>query len=405
MALPKSYHRVCAWLLFILVVSTESTHAFCATDSVRAITTARSLFPKNGDNSSNDNMNRLDKGFNLLELAGGVVPQGFIVGTAKEGWKFAWQRMMAELAPQSSKGSYQRPKYSFQSKSNNNNPLILDATTKNRYHLYVGNPCPWCHRAVLTVNLLGLDQAIGVTRLVDDPVKASRGGWVFSPYAPDPLGNADLREVYDMLQPGFQGRCTAPLLVDTKRRQIISNESADIVRLLNQAAQRQQEKNVNSSPIDLYPSELAKDIEATNEWVYRLLNNGVYQCGFATLQSAYDQASTNVRQGLDQAEDILSRQDYLCGSTFTEADLRLLPTILRFDGAYSPLFRAGGAHLRIRCDYPAIHQWLKRCWVMPGVPESIDLQDACASYYKQLFPLNPGGLVPTSITAKELGLE
>ena len=125
-----------------------------------------------------------------------------------------------------------------------------------------------------------------------------------------------------------------------------------------------------------------------------------------TTQIAYDAAARDVRQGLERIEQILEKQKFLCSdNAFTEADLRLLPTILRFDGAYAPLFHAGGAHLRIRCDYPAIHKWLKRCWDdIPGVKESVDISDACSSYFRQLFPLNPGGIIPTPVTAKDIGL-
>ena len=239
-----------------------------------------------------------------------------------------------------------------------------------------------------------------MTILEDNPVKASRGGWVFSRNHPDPLGCVDLRELYDKLSPGFTGRCTAPLLVDLKARKIVSNESADIVRMLDAATFG----NIEKERMDLYPADLANQIDETNEWVYELLSNGCYRCGFATTQAAYNRASADVRHGLKRCEEILSTQDYLCGDVFTEADLRLLPTILRFDGAYAPLFRAGGAHLRIR-DYPSLLRWFQRCWAIDGLPETIDLQAATSSYYKQFFPLNPGGLLPTPITAEDIGLE
>jgi putative glutathione S-transferase len=190
--------------------------------------------------------------------------------------------------------------------------------------------------------------------------------------------------------------------VDLKARKIVSNESSDIVRMLNTAKLgKEEEEDVEC--INLYNKELASEIDETNAWVYELLNNGVYRCGFSTQQSAYDTASAGVIKGLDRANDVLAENDYLCGSTFTEADLRLLPTILRFDGAYAPLFRAGGVNRRIR-DYPHLLLWLQRCWEIEGVKESIDLEDAVSSYYKQLFPLNPGGLLPTPITKEEIGL-
>jgi len=367
-----------------------------------ATTTHLHAFRKNNNSNNDRSNNRLDKGFGLLEFASGKVPQGLIVTTAKESWKFGWKRMMAELAPQDKTGNYQRPSYGFV--LGDNNDFIDEA---NRYHLYVGNPCPWCHRTMLAFKILGIDNGVGVTVLKDDPVKASRGGWVFSTQQPDPLRNSDLRELYDQLNPNYKGRCTAPLLIDKKKRQIVSNESSDIVRMLNRGtfgvSSKKQEEN---SRMNLYPPDLAAEIDATNQWVYQSLNNGVYRCGFSTTQEAYDSASAEVRQGLDRAEQILSQQPYLCGSAFTEADLRLLPTMLRFDGAYSPLFKAGGVHLRIRSDYPAIHLWLTRCWNdVPGVKGSIDLSDACSSYYKQLFPLNPGGIIPAPVTARDLGLE
>lgn len=190
--------------------------------------------------------------------------------------------------------------------------------------------------------------------------------------------------------------------MDLKARKIVSNESSDIVRMLNTAKLgKEEEEDVEC--INLYNKELASEIDETNAWVYELLNNGVYRCGFSTQQSAYDTASAGVIKGLDRANDVLAENDYLCGSTFTEADLRLLPTILRFDGAYAPLFRAGGVNRRIR-DYPHLLLWLQRCWEIEGVKESIDLEDAVSSYYKQLFPLNPGGLLPTPITKEEIGL-
>jgi glutathionyl-hydroquinone reductase len=351
----------------------------------------------------------VDKGFNLLETASGLVPQGPLVTVAAESWKLAWRRLMTELAPQDASGAYQRPSY-IRSSPVMGIGSIEFPDEPGRYHVYTGNPCPWCHRVVLTIKLLGfsIPDQIGWTVLEDNPRRASRGGWIFSSQQPDTVfgGCRDLRQVYDAVSSGgrYKGRCTAPLLVDTKTKRIVSNESADICRMLNKAALGSNAETIERR-LNLVPSRLQAEIDETNEWVYRLVNNGVYRCGFATTQAAYDVASDNVREGLRRCEERLQQNLYLCGNDATEADVRLLPTILRMDGVYAPLFRAGGAQLRIRTDYPAIYAWLKRCWSRSGVAESIDLSDACGSYYRQLFPLNPSGIVPTLVTAKDLGLE
>jgi putative glutathione S-transferase len=357
-----------AFLLFGLV---SACHAF--------------QLPQNQGCRSGLLVRNVDKGFNLLEQ--NWIPQGPIVSTVKTGWKLIWQRMMAELAPQDKTGSYQRPSYQFDNQISAGQDL----------HLYLGEACPWCHRVKLTIKLKGI-KSVTVTELVDDPTKASRGGWIMSSSSPDPIFRAaDLRGVYDRLTPGgFEGRCTAPLLVDKKGKKIICNESSDICRMLNDLE--------GENDIDLYPAELAKQIDETNAWLYSELNNGVYQCGFSTSQQAYDEASKKVRKGLERVDEILSKQDYLCGSQLTESDIRLLPTALRYDAAYAPLFRAGGAHLRVR-DFPYVQAWLRRCWALPEVRTSIDLGKATGSYYATLFPLNPGGIVPTSVNAKDLGLE
>jgi glutathionyl-hydroquinone reductase len=396
----------------------------------------------------------VDKGFNLLEVASKIVPQGIIVTVVSEMWKLLWTRLMVELAPQSKIGAYVRPSYNF---SFSTRPLQQDPTDpplhddplsllllsnvdrkynvlsveSPRYRVYVGNPCPWCHRVLLAIHVLQLQNDIEVVSLQDNPRQASRGGWILKT-APDVNGNMDLRDVYNYYfdcdnvknpssQSNYQGRCTAPLLVDMKLRQIISNESSDIVRILISFYERKANQipisNQEQIPISneervrpivhLLPDDLRAEIDDMNDWIYHLLNNGVYRCGFATTQLAYNMACDDVRKGLQRCEEQLQQtQAYMGGTNFTEADLRLLPTLLRFDGVYGPFFKAGGTHVCIRSDYPAIQQWLYRCWnTIPGVPESINITDACTSYYQQLFPLNPSGIIPYPITAADLGLE
>jgi glutathionyl-hydroquinone reductase len=365
----------------------------------------------------------VDKGFNLLELASsqlGFLPplQPALVSTAKAGWKALWMRLMTELAPQNPvDGSYQRPSYMTALSSGGQRGLPQLEAPLGRYQVFVGNPCPWCHRVVLTAAILGLCDSsftskpnlLRITKLVDDPTRASRGGWILPAEAARDdavFGSCkDLRQVYDACQPGYTGRCTAPLLVDVQTMSIMSNESSDIVRMLNEFNQRV--SPADSRDINLYPAELAQAIDETNGWIYEYLNNGVYRCGFCTKQQAYDAAVRDVQTGLEKCEQILSTQRYIASNDqLTESDVRLLPTLLRFDGVYGPLFRAGGGVVRLKSDYPSILDYMRRCWnEYPEVRGSIDLADACQSYYKQLFPLNPSGILPPAVSPEILNLQ
>merc|ERR1712224_1140966 len=197
--------------------------------------------------------------------------------------------------------------------------------------------------------------AISVTTLADDPERARRGGWCFDASDPDPLLDAsDLKAVYDACTPGeadYTGRCTAPLLVDLQTSTIISNESADIVRMLNEF------DVVTGEVVDLYPASLRSDIDVVNEWVYENINNGVYRAGFATSQKAYEAAEQDVHNSLTRCNNMLGQHRFLCGDFVTEADIRLLPTAVRFDGVYASFFRCGRKLLR--SDYSHIDRWMK----------------------------------------------
>jgi glutathionyl-hydroquinone reductase len=395
----------------------------------------------------------VNRGFNLLGTASSVVPQGLIVTLVSTIWNVIWKVLMTELAPQSKEGAYVRPTYmsssSFRSPTNiTERPVLIPPNRQNttlstttttgtvspRYQLYVGNPCPWCHRVVLTMHLLQLGQDVQIISLVDDPRQASRGGWILKQHDDDddrddkddtivhhPGNWKDLRDVYNYYYNNndqeYVGRCTAPLLVDTVLRTIISNESSDIVQLLIQYYHYTIDKTREAPPIEsessyihtnLYPLELRVTIDNATDWIYEKLNNGVYRCGFATTQMAYDQACADVREGLRYANDLLSTNTFISSNTtLTVADIYLLPTLLRFDGVYSPLFKAGGTHVCLRSpEYSNIQRYLRHCWsTLPGLRASINLTQACASYYEQLFPLNPSQILPYPITARDLGLE
>eukprot|EP00903_Cladosiphon_okamuranus_P014643 g13578.t1 len=336
---------------------------------------------------------KLNKGFGILELAGGLVPQGGLVKTARFGWKFVWLQMMRELAPQTPDGSYVRPNYGFRGWIGRG-MFPLEA---GRYHIYVGNTCPWCHRAVLAVVLRGLAPGVTFSYMDDNPDKASRGGWAFTDEKPDPVfGVDDLREVYETCSPGFKGRCTAPVVVDKKAKKIVSNESSQIVRMLNDISTKERDG------VDLCPSSMVKEIDAMNNFVYDKINNGVYRAGFATSQAAYEKACRDVFEGLAHCEEVLNESRFLCGDRFTEADLRLLPTAVRFDAVYATLFKCSNKRWR---DYPALHAWLRDAYQLPGVADTVDIDGCRRSYFSQLFPLNPGGIVPIGPSVEDLGLE
>lgn len=339
---------------------------------------------------------KVDKGFGILEWTGKLVPQGLLVKGAKGGWKLAWQTMMKELAPQTADGSYSRPSYSFQARIGDPN-FPAEA---GRYHIYVGNACPWCHRVVLALIVRGLTQHISITWAADDPERASRGGWVFN--SPEPVfGKNDLREVYDAAQTRYRGRCTAPLLIDKKQQRLVSNESSDIMRMLNSVSLP------GCNDIDLYPEHLQAEIDEVNDLVYDKINNGVYKSGFSTTQAAYDRAQRELYSALDTVEQRLSQHRFLVGDKLTEADLRLYPTIVRYDSAYAILFKCSRRRVS---DYPNLKAWLRDVYQLkvpsPGlqIQDSLDLADACRSYFGQLFPLNPGGIIPAGPTLDDLML-
>ena len=342
---------------------------------------------------SNDGSEPVFKGINLLEWSGGVLPQGWIVHGAKTTWNGIWLALMQELAPQKKDGSYERPKYAFDKvivpRANAEFPV-----QSGRYHLYVGNPCPWCHRVELVLALRNLHPHISVSHMLDDPEKASRGGWIFE--GRDPVfGARDLRGVYMSVEPNYTGRCTAPFLVDKKLRKAVSNESSKIVRMLN-------DFDIGKGPnVDLCPENLRGEIDELNGFVYENINNGVYKCGFATSQEAYDRAERNLHDALKKVDERLQTRKFLHGDKITESDVFLYPTAVRFDMVYAGLFRCGRRRIR---DYTNIQRWMEDVHALARVHETFDAEGARKSYYRQMFPLNPSLIVPGGPTATDVGL-
>jgi len=257
-----------------------------------------------------------------------------------------------------------------------------------RYHLYVSLACPWAHRTMIFRALLGLDGVISAS--IVDPLMGP-GGWHFSDgpgCIPDTVNNAQfMHEVYLKADPGCSTRVTVPVLWDKVRQTIVNNESSEIIRMLNTAFRRFQPDGAT----DYCPAELYDDIELVNERVYRDVNNGVYRCGFASTQQAYDVAFGALFSTLDWLESRLGEQRYLCGDRLTEADWRLFTTLVRFDAVYVGHFKC---NLRRISDYPHLYNYLRDLYQIPGVAETCNFQHIKEHYYRSHISINPSGIVP-----------
>lgn len=258
---------------------------------------------------------------------------------------------------------------------------------KDRYHLYVAYICPWASRALMVRQLKQLTDLIGVT--VVNP-RLTAEGWQFGgiPGADeDELNGARyVHELYTRADPQFTGRATVPVLWDKQTRTIVNNESADILRMLNSAFD-----DFGRPGPDLYPADLAGDIDALNQYLYSDLNNGVYQAGFATSQQAYEEAYHQVFSALDEMESRLADgRPFLFGERLTETDVRLFVTLVRFDAAYHGLFKCNRNHLS---GMPALHAYMHRIYALNGIADTVNLDHIKAGYYS-IKALNPTGIVP-----------
>lgn len=261
------------------------------------------------------------------------------------------------------------------------------AAEPGRYHLYISRACPWAHRTAIFRELKGLQDMVGLSvthwLMADD-------GWTFDPapgVVPDPVNGArSVWQLYAASDPGYSGRATVPVLWDRQRRCIVSNESADILRMFNSAFDA-----VGAAPGEWYPPALRERIDALNARIYDNLNNGVYRAGFATSQEAYEEAVADVFATLDWLEGLLATQPWLCGDTGTEADWRLFTTLVRFDAAYHGHFKC---NLRRLVDYPALWAWTRRLYAHPGVAATVDFDHIKRHYYQSHRHINPTGIVP-----------
>ncbi len=257
----------------------------------------------------------------------------------------------------------------------------------DRYHLYVSYACPWAHRTLIFRRLKGLEDMVGVS-VVNHFMGAQ--GWTFREgdgVIPDPVLHAEfLHELYTASDHRFSGRVTVPMLWDKKTGTIVSNESSEIIRMFNSAFD-----HLGARPGDFYPEELRDEIDAVNERVYHTLNNGVYKCGFATTQEAYEKALVALFDTLDWLEERLARQRYLVGEQMTEADWRLFTTLVRFDAVYVGHFKT---NLRRIVDYPNLWAYTRELYQVPGVRGTVNMHHIKQHYYGSHETINPTRIVP-----------
>ena len=291
-----------------------------------------------------------------------------------------WQVMMSQLAPRNQTGEYVRPQSQFRNYLSTQ-PENSYQPAANRYRLYVGMGCPWAHRTLVTRALKGLESAIAVSIVYPSP---DAGVWVLD--QPE-LNCHTVPELYQLAHPGYKGRSTVPILWDDETKTIVNNESAEIIEILNSEFNQ----FAQHPDFDLYPASQKEAINSWNEKIYHAVNNGVYRCGFAQSQAAYDLASQELFATLDEIERVLETTRYLCGDRPTLADIRLFTTLFRFDIVYYGLFKC---NLRRIADYQNLSGYLRDLYQLPGVAETCDLESIKRDYYGNLFPLNPGGIIP-----------
>ncbi|MBS3798530.1 glutathione S-transferase family protein [Pseudoalteromonas sp. BDTF-M6] len=258
---------------------------------------------------------------------------------------------------------------------------------KGRYHLYVSLACPWAHRTLIFRQLKGLEDYIDVSVVSPDMLS---NGWTFNRgegSSGDALFASEfMHQIYTRNKADYSGRVTVPVLWDKQTNRIVSNESAEIIRMFNSAFNA-----LTGDEQDFYPQELHSEIDEINAFVYENINNGVYRAGFATTQRAYEQAFDALFKALDHLELRLSKQRYLVGNRLTEADWRLFTTLIRFDAVYFGHFKC---NLRTIESYPNLSQYVRELYQHPGVADTTDFNHIKRHYYFSHGQINPTRVVP-----------
>lgn len=257
----------------------------------------------------------------------------------------------------------------------------------NRYHLYISLACPWACRTLIFRKLKKLEDIISLS--IVDPI-IEDNGWTFTENSgciPDSISNKTfLHEVYTLADPAYTGRVSVPVLWDKKNYTIVNNESAEIIRMFNSEF-----SGLTEETPDYYPQPLQKEIDKMNDFVYTRINNGVYKCGFATRQEAYDEAYDALFEAIETLEEHFSTQEFLVGNKITEADWRLFTTLIRFDAVYHNLYKCNNARL---IDYEYCHEYLLRLYNVPGISDTVNMDHIKRHYFISQKSINPTQIVP-----------
>ena len=289
----------------------------------------------------------------------------------------------AEGAVSVKDGAFARPQAAFRNSIEAGGRFPPQA---GRYHLYASLACPWAHRTLIFRRLKKLESHIGLSIthwLMGDQ------GWTFTRadgVIPDPFGAQALHQIYTRADPSYSGRVSVPVLWDTVENTIVSNESADIIRMFNSAFD-----DCGATCGDCYPEEKRAEINALNDRIYTTVNNGVYRAGFAKTQDAHAAAIADLFDTLDWLDACLSSRPYLTGDSITEADWRLFTTLIRFDAVYHGHFKC---NVRRLADYPALLRFTCSLYRVPGIAETVDFEHIKKHYYLSHPWLDPTGIVP-----------
>jgi len=269
-----------------------------------------------------------------------------------------------------------------------------------RYHLYVSYACPWASRCLAFRSLKGLTDVIPVHVVnpvwgdIHKPGEDPKRGWIFTDEefagikCNDPLYNLkSLRELYELAEPNFLGKYTVPVLWDTETKQIVNNESSEIIKMLNDKFN----DFAKNPELDLFPKEKISEIDRLSDWMYDSINNGVYRAGFARHQESYSVAYHVVFKALDEAEQMLDKSRFLTGDTLNSADIRLFVTLIRFDSVYYTHFKCNKKRIE---DYPNIREWLRDVYQSPGIKVTVNMDHIKNHYFGSHEWINPLGIVP-----------